>query len=219
MPSVKLVCYSDLLCVWAYVAQTRLQELRRRFGDRVAVENRFCSIFGDTASKIGSGWADRGGYAGFSRHVHEVGQRFGLEVHPDLWLRTRPLSSAGAHLFLKAVALACEGAGPAEDAARVLRQAFFCEGRDIADWHVQCEVAESVGADRAAVEEAIRSGAAFARLAADFDDSARLRIEGSPTILLNEGRQRLYGNVGYRVLEANVEELLRDPAADQASWC
>jgi hypothetical protein len=31
-------------------------------------------------------------------------------------------------------------------------------------------------------------------------------------------KQVLTGNVGYRVIEANVRELLRAPA-DQSSWC
>jgi hypothetical protein len=37
--------------------------------------------------------------------------------------------------------------------------------------------------------------------------------------LFNEGRQVLTGNVGYRVIEANVRELLRQPSDDQSSWC
>jgi len=37
-------------------------------------------------------------------------------------------------------------------------------------------------------------------------------------LLFNEGRQVLTGNVGYRVIEANVRELLRVPV-DQSSWC
>ncbi len=35
--------------------------------------------------------------------------------------------------------------------------------------------------------------------------------------ILNEHRQILYGNVGYRVIEANVQELLRSHAGE-ASW-
>jgi hypothetical protein len=35
---------------------------------------------------------------------------------------------------------------------------------------------------------------------------------------MNEGRQKLYGNVGYRILDANVRELWERPQA-QASWC
>jgi predicted DsbA family dithiol-disulfide isomerase len=43
-------------------------------------------------------------------------------------------------------------------------------------------------------------------------------VRASPTLLFNEGRQALTGNVGYRVIEANVRELLRTPV-DQSSWC
>ncbi len=44
-------------------------------------------------------------------------------------------------------------------------------------------------------------------------------IQGSPTFVLNEGRQKLYGNVGYRIIDANIQEMLREPRTDQASWC
>ncbi len=40
----------------------------------------------------------------------------------------------------------------------------------------------------------------------------------SPTLIFNEGRQRLNGNVGYRVIEANIRELLHNPAGEH-SWC
>ena len=43
-------------------------------------------------------------------------------------------------------------------------------------------------------------------------------VKGSPSLILNEGRQIIYGNVGYRVIEANVQELLNQPE-NQASWC
>ena len=47
----------------------------------------------------------------------------------------------------------------------------------------------------------------------------KMRIEGSPSFVLNEGRQKLYGNVGFRLMEANIQELLRQPRSDEASWC
>ena len=31
--------------------------------------------------------------------------------------------------------------------------------------------------------------------------------------------QKLYGNVGFRLMEANIQELLRAPGTDEASWC
>ena len=46
-----------------------------------------------------------------------------------------------------------------------------------------------------------------------------MRLQGSPSFVLNDGRQKLYGNVGFRILEANIQELLRPPTPTQASWC
>jgi hypothetical protein len=44
-------------------------------------------------------------------------------------------------------------------------------------------------------------------------------IEGSPSFVLNEGRQKLFGNVGFGILDANIQELLCSPQTGQASWC
>ena len=63
------------------------------------------------------------------------------------------------------------------------------------------------------------SGTAHADLEADHRDQRDLMIQGSPTFILNEGRQKLYGNVGYGVIEANINELLRSPTTGAASWC
>jgi predicted DsbA family dithiol-disulfide isomerase len=175
-----------------------------------------------------SAWKDRGGYEGFNRHLMQVAERFPhVEVAPDIWIKARPASSASPHLFLKALQL-CEA--PAPDAARLtpgtfertmwaFRQAFFRDARDISQWDVQCDVAKRLGADLSAVERLIDSGVAFAKLAADYQDADKMRIAGSPSLVLNDGRQKLYGNVGFRVIEANIQELLREPRADDASWC
>ena len=81
------------------------------------------------------------------------------------------------------------------------------------------EIADALGADIGAIEQRIHSGVAFARLAADYQDADKMRIEGSPSFVLNEGRQKLYGNVGFHLIEANIQELLRAPRTDEASWC
>ena len=81
------------------------------------------------------------------------------------------------------------------------------------------ELAESLGVDIDAIEASTHDGTAFARLARDYQDADKMRIEGSPSFVLNEGRQKLYGDVGFRIIEANIQELLRVPAGDQASWC
>ena len=99
------------------------------------------------------------------------------------------------------------------------RCAFFRDCRDISRWDIQCEIAEALGVDIGAIEEHIHSGIAFARLAADYQDADKMRIEGSPSFVLNEGRQKLYGNVGFHLMEANIQELIRAPRTGEASWC
>jgi predicted DsbA family dithiol-disulfide isomerase len=131
-----------------------------------------------------------------------------------------------AHLFLKAIQLgerdpATRGQRPGtfDQAMWAFRRAFFKECRDISRLDVQREIAAALGADVGVTEERIRSAAAFAALAADYQEADKLRIEGSPSLVLNQGRQKLYGNVGFRLIEANVQGLLRTPAGDDASWC
>jgi predicted DsbA family dithiol-disulfide isomerase len=229
MSLVKITYFSDILCIWAYLSQARIDAVNEKFADGVRIEQRFCSVFGDTAQKIPSTWKIQGGYEGFNAHLREVAQRFPhIEVHPDIWLKTRPASSASAHLFLKALQQCEHDSGAPNNPAvptacdRVtwaLRQAFFRDCRDIARWDTQCEIAEALGADIGAIERCIHSGIAFARLAADDQDADKMRIEGSPSFVLNEGRQKFYGNIGFHLMDANIQELLRTPNAEEASWC
>jgi predicted DsbA family dithiol-disulfide isomerase len=216
--TLSMTFYSDVLCVWAYISQARVDEVRRRFSDRVAIDYRFCSVFGDTAHKIARGWADRGGYEAFGAHVRDAVAPFGhVRVHDELWQRNRPPSSSPAHLVLKATQRV--GNDRTEPLLREIRRAFFEECRNIADWNVLRSCIEAVNVPVDSVRETIESGLAFADLEADSRDRESLMVQGSPTFILNDGRQKLYGNVGYGVIEANINELLREPHAGAASWC
>jgi predicted DsbA family dithiol-disulfide isomerase len=229
MSVVEVTYFSDVLCIWAYASQARVDAVKVQFGDAVLIKQQFCSVFGDTARKITSTWTDKGGYDGFNLHLRQVADRFPhIEAHPEIWLKTRPATSASAHLFMKAVQQWDHETRAARTHSKVnildqvlwaFRCAFFRDCRDIARWDVQCEIAEAFSADIAAIEQIIHSGAAFARLAADYQDAERMRIEGSPSFVLNEGRQKLYGNIGFHLIEANIQELLRAPRTDEASWC
>ncbi len=230
MTVVQISYFSDVLCIWAYTAQARIDAVKEKFGDTVRVDRRFCSVFGDTARKITLTWRDKGEYVGFNAHLRAVALQFPhIEVHPDIWLKTRPPTSASAHLFMTAVQhwqqeRAREGqSGLAtsifDKVMWAFRCAFFRDCRDIARWDVQCELAEALGVDIGAIEKSIHEGTAFARLSTDYQDADKMRIEGSPSFVLNDGRQKLYGNVGFRIIEANIQELLRAPVGDQASWC
>jgi len=216
--NLALTYYSDVLCVWAHISQARVDEVAERFSDDVSIDYRFCSVFGDTAHKIGIGWAKRGGYAGFGNHLCEAVSEFGhIKLHPEIWQRNRPTSSTPAHILLKAVQRVDKRQCKA--VLQELRLAFFERCLDISRWSVLKATLEVAGVSVIDVQEAIDSGAAHADLEADHRDQQILMVQGSPTFILNEGRQKLYGNVGYGVIEANIKELLRSPAAGAASWC
>lgn len=224
MAPVSVTYFSDVLCVWAYVAQLRVDAIERTFGDQVHLRFKFCSVFGDAHHKIRMAWAQKGGFEGFAGHVRHVVEGFPeVKVSDALWTAVRPASSWSPHLFLKAVALAESagdaGEGAAERTTRAVREAFFREARDIARRPVQDEIAEACSLDVGTVRARVDDGSAFAALAADYHDAETLGIQGSPTYVLNDGRQKLYGNVGFRVIDANIRELLRAPTPDQASWC
>ncbi len=222
MSQIEITYFSDVLCIWAYISQARIDAIKEKFGNAVLIKQRFCSVFGDTAEKIKTNWKDKDGYQGFNAHLQHVASRFPhVQLHRGVWLTVRPASSASPHLFMKAVQQWAQETNPDafDKAAWAFRTAFFRDGKDISRWETQCEVARQQGVDVGAVERLIDNGAAFAGLMSDYRDADKLRIEGSPSLVLNEGRQKLYGNVGFRLIQANIQELLRDPRADDASWC
>ncbi len=231
MKPIQINHFSDILCVWAYVGQRRLDTFIADYDDKVEIHQHFCSVFPDVWTKVETNWAGRGGFAGYGAHVQEVVAKFdNMEVHPDVWTKVRPRSSASPHLFVKAVEIIAEAGGETArntgytqrlpmKAAAALRRAFFEQARDISSWDVQRQVATEIGVGFADVQATIESGEAIARLAGDYETAQKKGIEGSPTYLLNEGRQKLYGNVSTRVIEANVKELLLDETGDRASRC
>ncbi len=210
--------YTDVLCIWAWIAQRRIDEIEKNRGEQVLIQHHCLNVFGDTANRIGKKWSGRGGYAGFGEHVQESAAPYeSAPVNPRVWSDVRPHSSVAAHLILKAAELT---ATP-EDAKKLavtLRRRFFVDALDVGNVDVVLDVARSAGFKRTNLMSAIESGQAHGALMADYEQAQELRIKGSPSWVLNNGRQILYGNVGYRVLNANVEELLNNPA-DEASWC
>ena len=223
MDGIRITHFSDALCVWAYVSQVRMDELQKSFPDSVAIDARYFHVFGNVANKIDAAWKDRGGLRGYREHVQSVVDKFGhVTLHAQAWERNIPQSSMPSHLFLCAVRLLDSGGGAPGGllarAAWAVREAFFKEGADISRWDVLLGVAEQIGVPSAEVEKILRSGAAHAALCEDLDLARQHSIQASPTLLFNEGRQRLTGNVGYRIIEANVRELL-EGAPGQLSWC
>jgi predicted DsbA family dithiol-disulfide isomerase len=225
MKPIRIIYFSDALCVWAYIAQIRLDELQATFQDKIEIEHHFVSVFGNAREKLVSRWQDRGGLQGYSDHVRSAAKNFNhITLHPDVWTQVVPASSTSCHLFLHAIQL-LEAKGLIDRSSQVFDQAnwafrvaFFTKLADISHRTVQLEIAEELGLPIDLIQAQIDSGEAYAQLSKDFDLVKEHTVTVSPTLIFNEGRQRLNGNVGYRVIEANIRELLSNPPGEQ-SWC
>jgi len=231
--TIKIEYFSDVLCIWAYAGQVRMDELKHEFADKIQIVNRFVPIFTAAKINISKNWKDEGGYKGFNAHLQKLAENWGhISISPDLWTRVAPESSTPAHLYLKAIQLLAEqedienmpdseldGRTLFEESVWLFRDAFFRQGLDIARRQVQDEVAETLQLPLKSIHELIDSGKAHAALHLDEEARDSYKVPGSPTLVLNEGRQMLYGNLGYRILDANVRELLHNPEMGEASWC
>ena len=229
---VKLSYFTDILCIWAYIAQARLDELHRQMADKLEIEYHFLPIFSCTQSRVGEGWKDKGCYQGFSDHIKLVAGQFShVKINPKIWTINIPTTSANAHLFFKAVQLLQQaqiisqepqkqfaGRNCFEEFVWQTRLAFFEHAQDISNFQVLFEIASQLQISVAEIEKHLQNGEAMAALFKDIELKELYKIEGSPSYLLNEGRQKLYGNVSYNIIAANVHEIIEKPE-NSASWC
>jgi predicted DsbA family dithiol-disulfide isomerase len=210
--------FSDILCVWAWIAERRIEELNNHFQEKIEIRYQYIDLFGDTVNRIQTQWVDNGMYEGFSKHVVEASAPYeSAPVNPKVWQITRPTTSANAHMVLKAIELT-RNKQSAIKFANVLRKAFFIKANDISKLETLFGLLEQEGINAENIKKAFNNGTALAALMSDYQKAHEYDIKGSPSFVMNNGRQSLFGNVGYRVLQANIEELLKR-SSTQASWC
>ena len=210
--------YNDILCVWAWIAQCRIDELNKTLGNKIELRYHYMDVFGDAVNKIPTQWSERGGYDGFSAHVIESASTYDdAHVNKAIWTKIRPTSSANPHLVLKAIesTYSCK---QSIELALKFREAFFIEALDISHLSVLFSLVEQAGLDSKRVNKALVDGSAMAGLMRNYQQAKALALKGSPSFIIDNGRQILYGNVGYRVLLANIEAQLNVPEND-VSWC
>lgn len=230
---IRIDYFTDILCIWAHVSQARVDELKKQFGSQIRLHYHFIPVFGCVKNRIEEGWKEKGGYQGFNEHVQAVCKQFShAEICADLWNITQPATSLTSHHFLKSVQLLeakaiisnkeesrFNGNTLLEETIWQVREAFFKDHKDVAKQSVLMEIAEKLDLPVDQLLEQMENGEALAALFRDMELRDQYRLEGSPTYVLNNGRQKLYGNVGYKVIEANVREILTTPQESSASWC
>lgn len=220
MEKIKITFLGDVLCVWAYATHTLITRLKEEYGDRIVIDYRFISVFGDAKNFIEKGWHNKGSFSGFSEHLQEVCNNLGyINATPAIWKDCMPKTSSMAHWYLKAIQLweaennSLSNATSAqnlisEDMLWQMRMLFFQQGRDISNIHVLNSLFENTNIPFSQITPYLEDGSAMAALLADYELETKLKLDGSPTLLLNSNRQKLYGNTGYEVIKANIEALI-----------
>ncbi|MCW8931753.1 MAG: DsbA family protein [Gammaproteobacteria bacterium] len=225
--SLTITYYSDVLCIWGYSAKIKIDEMKKQFGNKIALEYRYTPLFVDMHNMLEKNWADKGGLQGYNKMMHKLNGMFPyVEIHPEIGLKNLPRSSASCHQFLKAIDL-LEQRGEItssdpqdtllEQADWQIRLAYFRDAQDVSKTSQLMSIAEQLNIPPTSIETLLSSGEAMAALASCTTDDKQKLIEGSPSFVLNEGRQKLYGNVGYHIIEANIQALLETPE-NKPSW-
>lgn len=214
MPDRLVIDYwSDPLCIWAFVAQPRLEAVLRHHGDRIDLRFRVVPVFGSIPQRFTTGsWSEKGP-TGKAEVTRRVARKFGREdVDGQVWIDDAPASSWASGAAVKA-AQSVEVAGLAEPgaAARYLlamREAFFLDNRNVARRSVQLDLTERIGLPAGAFAAHIDDGTATAALFEDFQDKETAGILGSPTWVFDGGRAHLYGNFDEKILHHTVDTLV-----------
>ncbi|MBD3612184.1 MAG: DsbA family protein [Hydrogenovibrio crunogenus] len=217
---IKITFLGDILCVWAYSTHALLEKLKHEYADRIEIDYRFISVFGDAEKFIEDGWHDKGSYSGFSNHLQAVANELGyINVNPVIWKDCKPKTSSMAHLYMKAIQLweqknmsLSDNQNPlkrkSEEVLWQMRVLFFEQGKDISNTKILDDLLKNANIDPVQITPFLEDGSAMASLLSDYELEPQLKLDGSPTLLLNENRQKLYGNIGYEVIKANIEALL-----------
>lgn len=219
--------YSDVLCIWAYSAKIKIDEMKKQFGDQIAIHYYYNPLFVDMHAMLEKNWAEKGGLQGYNQMMLKLNGMFPyVKIHPEIGLKNLPHSSASCHQFLKAIHLLEQrGEIKSEDTLNTLheqadwliRLSYFQDAQDVSQQSTLLSIAEQLNIPTNPIETLLKNGEAMAALASDTTDDKQKLIEGSPTFVLNEGRQKLYGNIGYHILEANIRALLEKPE-DKPAW-
>lgn len=202
--------WSDPLCIWALVAQWKLDRLLAELGSALRVDHRIVPVFGSVAWRFAEGPWSKEGVEGRVSATRAIAATAGRDDVSGACWRAMPASSWAPAVAVKAVCALPDGQGSAgPDYLRRLRERFFVAEANIAQRSVQLELAEEMGLPIAPIEARLDDGSALAALCEDHAEKERLRLQGSPTYVFDGGRAMLYGNFDYGILKATVEELLR----------
>jgi predicted DsbA family dithiol-disulfide isomerase len=177
--------YSDVVCPWCYIGKRRFEAALERFDGRDEVQVVFKPFQLDPRAPtqptpVADAYARKfGGPHEAARIIEQMtatAAAEGLDFHLDVAQRANTFD---AHRLL-AFAL---GHGRQDAMKERLLQAYFVEGKDVADHDQLADLAADVGLDRAEVAAFLRSDEGTEALRQELRDSLERGISAVPTFV------------------------------------
>jgi len=179
---LKVIVVTDPLCSWCWGMSGAVEEAADRLRDRVTFDLLLGGVNVESTLPVGD-YGRRLLMKIWSEVAETTGQVFGFRI-PDgfVYNSVRPCLAVAA-------VRAATGRAPF-GYLHLLQQRFFLEGCDINDVDVLVGAAGELGADAAAVREALSDPAALERLRAEFAGARVYGTQALPNVLTEAGGRR-----------------------------
>lgn len=193
---MKVEIWSDVACPFCYIGKHRFEEGLKQFAhkDEVTVEYRSFQLdpyaakqpeqdlHAMLAAKYG---ISREQAVQMNRQVAEQGRELGLDFRFD---EVIPSNTLDAHRLIKFAGRH----GKEKEVVERLFEAYFTNGRNVAELETLADVAEQAGLDRGEAIRVLEAGTYADEVESDGREASRLGARGVPFFVVN----RKYGVAG-----------------------
>lgn len=186
---MKVQIWSDVMCPFCYIGKRRFEQALQQFDNKADIEVEWKSfqlnphLKTDPSLNVTQYLADIKGWTidharQMNDHVTQMAAEVGLTYHMD---KAIVANSFDAHRF----AHLAKQNGKGEDAEEALFNAYFAEGKNIADHDTLAGLGESIGLDKALVEQTLATNQYAADVQQDVAQAQQLGISGVPFFVLD----------------------------------
>lgn len=218
--SMKVEIWSDVVCPWCYIGKKKFEDAVANLaaeGTQLDLEISFRPFQLDPNAPVGGTSPVRDAYAKkfggpekadkIIDHVSRVAADAGITFHMDRALRANTLR---AHRLMY-LALRDHGAAAQREMKQALLEAYFTDGKNVADDEVLIAAAVRAGIGRDEAEKWLNSNDGEAEVRRDIMEAGELGITAVPTFVI-DGRWAIPGAQDAEVFERALLRMSQRPA-------
>jgi len=187
---MKVQIWSDVMCPFCYIGKRRFEQALQQFDNKADIEVEWKSfqlnphLKTDPSLNVTQYLADIKGWTiDYARqmndHVTKMAAEVGLTYNMD---KAVVANSFDAHRF----AHLAKQNGKGEEAEEALFNAYFTEGKNIADHGTLADLGETIGLDKTLVEQTLATDQYAADVNADVKQAQLYGISGVPFFVVDD---------------------------------